>query len=175
MKKKLILIIIDIIFGIVGLIIMNNESVPIGWIISMMSWILFFLLLIWCSKNNDENNKKKKCKKKVSMLDIIFTIIIALFLFGYPILKIYESVYDLIVGPKEMILYNAEVYKTRGTHRTAPIRYLKGEVENHEYEFLIRGVELREKIIKLLEDNNQLKIIYYEKLDEVIVVEIYEK
>lgn len=62
------------------------------------------------------------------------------------------------------------------THLVMLVKYfLTGNTLAHEYKsILIRGDKDRENIAKILEQDNNFKVYYFEKLNQIYTFEVYE-
>ncbi len=88
----------------------------------------------------------------------------------FQILYCYSAFFDLINGPKEIIICDARIEsKKRTGGKYSHIKYfLTGNTLAHEYKsILIRGDKDRENIAKILEQDNNFKVYYFEKLNQI--------
>lgn len=186
MKYKYIILIIAVIlsFGL-GAFIANATkttiSIPLGMILMLIPFVIFCLFFeIFLIKDIKDTIKSKKNKKKKKQKNNIIWSIIILIIWSvfsiYQILYCYFAVVDLINGPKEIIICNVQIEIKRSGGKYKRIFYfLTGESLDHEHKsILIRGEKDRKNIDILLEKNNNFKIYYFEKLNQIYNFEIYE-
>lgn len=96
--------------------------------------------------------------------------------FNFPNIILLFSIFDLINGPKEIIICDARIESKRTGGKYSHIKYfLTGNTLAHEYKsILIRGDKDRENIAKILEQDNNFKVYYFEKLNQIYTFEVYE-
>lgn len=165
--------------GIFANVIRTEISIPIGIILINLPFIAFLqFVAILAIKNvakeiRENNNKQKKQKKYINSItiNIFCSIACIMFLFFsiFPILQCYSSVLDLINGPKEIIIYNAQVVKRRtgGKHKRTHY-YLTGKLSTNESKSIfIRQRKNKKEILRKLEKSNKVKVYYFEKLNEI--------
>lgn len=96
--------------------------------------------------------------------------------FIFLILGCYGALFELISGPKEIIIDDEQIkIHHSGEKYSIKHYYITGETLTHEYKSIeIGGDNSRENVAKLLEKNDKFKIYYFEKLNRIYTVEVYE-
>lgn len=110
-------------------------------------------------------------QKKLFIYSIIFNTLYSIADYGEAF-----ALFDLINGPKEIIICDARIESKRTGGKYSHIKYfLTGNTLAHEYKsILIRGDKDRENIAKILEQDNNFKVYYFEKLNQIYTFEVYE-
>ena len=181
-NKYVILIIVTVLLFCLGSFIANATrttiSVPLGMILMLMPFACLTLFgeicLIKDIKSIIKTKKTKRNKKQKS--SIILSTIGMSILLVFQILYCYSAFFDLINGPKEIIICDARIESKRTGGKYSHIKYfITGDTLAHEYKsILIRGDKDRENIARILEQDNNFKVYYFEKLNQIYTFEVYE-
>lgn len=186
MKNKYIILIIVVILSFsLGAFIANATrttiSIPLGMILMLMPFVSLCLFIEIClikdiKKTIKSKKNKKKKKQKNNMIWSIIILIGWSIVSIYLILYCYSALVDLINGPKEIIICDARIESERtGGKYNRTYHFLTGETLAHECKsILIRGEKDRRNIARILEQDNNFKIYYFEKLNQIYNFEIYK-
>lgn len=169
-KKKIseIILLITVVF-IIGAIFTNftefKHSLPLG---TFLMYLPMFILLISIFILNLKNIKTFKT--------IIIVILIGIFclITGN---KVFSAMYDLIVGPQEIVLEDAEVIIKKRHQRygsgSKKLKYLKGETKNNNTkEIYIRGKERENCVKDVLVDSNKVIVYYFKGINELYDIKV---
>lgn len=101
-------------------------------------------------------NKKSKSEKFSTILCLIGVLIF----YSFDI-RLLWALFDLIIGPKEIIIDDAQIkIHHSGGKYSIKHYYITGETLTHEYKSIeIGGDNSRENVAKLLEKNDKIKIM----------------
>lgn len=149
-------------------------SIPLGVFLMLIPFIVdgVFIEIIQIKALRETirgNNKGKDIFGKIICL--IFWSIILINL----TVKCYSAMIDLINGPKEVIICDAQIKYMRTSRYKMKKYFLIGETSSHEHKSIwIRGEKSKENITKLLEEDNKIKVYYFEELNTIYNVEIYQ-
>lgn len=184
MKTKYAFLILGVLFILGG--VFNNTttliSKPMGTIFFALYFIfiLFLALVVFSTALRKtlaaKKDKRRKRPEGVDSIGLsIFVIIVCLVLLFFPLRECYFAIVDLIAGPKEIVLHDAWVKRTR-SHGRYGVRinyYLIGETSTHEKKGIrFYSPELKEDILKELKKSNEIKVSYFEALNEVYLIKI---
>lgn len=139
----------------------------------------FLVAMIIIIKNIINSIAKKSCKtkkQKFKLFEGIIVFIIISVLQVFFVFECYNIITDYISGPKEVVVDYAKVYKKTGYTR---YRITDGYLafvttDNLNKKIAINGEQNVENITNIINENDKVKIYYFEKLNEVYYVEKYE-
>jgi len=172
MKKYIfpIIIVVSIVSAIIGYIVhaigKTAIAIPFGAVLSGISFSAFLLsgliyLITYC--------KKRESGKIGSIFYTVITISACSVIFYT---SGYSGIMDLINGPKEIIINDAQIVEKRFFRRVGYTTnyFITGESLNNDNKSIqIRKTD-KEEISKKVEKNNKIKVYYFENLNIVYEV-----
>lgn len=167
-KKKILLILLLTVPFFLGGLLANftkfKYSLPLG-IFFMYATIFFVSVSVLIS---NFKNKKTKLIKKIC---IFIVMLILVLLTGH---KVFGAIYDLIVGPKEIVLTDTEIIlkKRRQRYGYTYLKYLQGETKGgYSKEIFIRGKERQEYVKEILNKDDEVRVYYFKGINELYTIE----
>lgn len=167
LKWTLICFMLFILGGIFANSTNFKYSLPLG---TLFMYLALFLPSIYFIVSIFKKNDGLKSFRKILVI-IVFGFIG--FFTGF---KVLGATYDLITGPKKIILEDAEIVlkRRRSRYSYTYLKYLKGETEDgYTKEIFIRGKDRQEYVEEILDDSDEVIVYYFKGINEIYDIEEY--